>query len=330
MKKIATIIGLVSAGVLSAQLAMPARALAAQSNRAPAIQYASTTVSASGAYLAHPKHVTGNDPWSGHLTSWVPLYYLQESLKALGVTTTWNGSSLDVTSVPSAWHVKSGAAQYRGNPSSTQMQFSIDGAEKGYLRAPKLVVTDPASGLYTTYVPIYYADLFLNSVLSMGASWNGDTWVLAPQATGSITRKTYSSWADAREQVQSANGYLNFPNGDPTVNLGYGITARTDAATMHAGFEWTEGRWTVEVLYYTKNQGAEQLAKSVVAYLHEHMLPAPNAQGVIIISSTTSPTSTAINPKTTALWQEGNTVYQYETTQSPTQALQTVVNSNHE
>lgn len=328
MKRKATLIGIISAGIVSAQLAMPVMAHAATANAAK-IEYAPTTISASGAYLAYPEHVVAHDPWSGDATSWVPLYYLQKSLTSLGVKTSWNGSTLNVTSAPSAWKLKTGNPPYTSNPPSGEMQFAIDGAKDGYVRAPKLVAKDPASGEYTAYVPVYYADVFLHSYLSMGASWNGDTWVLSPQATGSITQTTYASWAAASKQVESVRGYLDFPQGDPTVNLGYGITARTDAAMMHAGYAWNEGRWKVEVLYYTKNQGAKQLAENVVAYLHDHMLPAPNNQGVILIQSTTSPSSTAINPKTTVAWQEGNTVYRYASTASPTQALQTVVDSNH-
>lgn len=297
---------------------------------AASIQYAPTTISASGVYLAHPEHIVANDPWSNHPTSWVPLFYLQEALLQYGIHTTWNGNTLNVSSVPTAWHLPSHAL-YSGNPASGDMQFSIAGNQHGYVRAPKLVTKDPASHQNTTYVPVYYAGLFLHKYLSMASTWSGSNWVLGPQATGPIKQTTYSSWAQANKVIGSivrANSGDAFSGGNPTVDLGYGIKARVDGAMGRAGFQWNEGNWNVEVLFYTKNQNAKQLAENVVAYLHDHMLPAPYNQGTIIIKST-NPNSTTISPETTVAWQEGNTVYQYYTIQAPTTGLQPVVDSNH-
>ncbi len=151
------------------------------------VAYAGTTIFVTGEASLHPQHVIANDLWSGKAISWVPVYYLQEALKSVGVQTTWNGSTLDIGMTPNGWDVNVSSAPSVGNPPTGQMQFSIGAVQDEFLRAPKLVAKDPASGVDTTYVPIYYADLFLQQRLMMGASWaggaamNGSQWSLSPQ-----------------------------------------------------------------------------------------------------------------------------------------------------
>lgn len=63
-----------------------------------------------------------------------------------------------------------------------EMQFVIlSGNPSGV--APKLVVKDPASGVDTTYVPVYYVDQLLKQYFYMGATWNGttNTWAFTSQ-----------------------------------------------------------------------------------------------------------------------------------------------------
>ncbi|QSO52930.1 hypothetical protein JZ785_03125 [Alicyclobacillus curvatus] len=109
------------------------------------------------------------------------MYYLQEALKSAGVQTTWNGNTLVVSNVPRGWTENVSSAPSVGNPPTGQMQFSISGVEDEFLRAPKLLAKDPSSDVETTYVPVYYADLFLHQRLMMGTSWSGLHWTLSPQ-----------------------------------------------------------------------------------------------------------------------------------------------------
>ena len=288
-----------------------------------------TVITMMGQSSIQADHVVVADPWSGQPTSWVPVYYLQRVLKSIGMQSTWNGNTLNVTSTPKGWAVNATSAPQTGIPPAGQMQFSIDGNTNGFVRSPKLVAKDPASGVDTTYVPVYYANLFLDERLSMGAVWTGAAWTLSPQPV--ITQTTYSDSAAAGQQVQTIlreNTYLAFAAESQTVNLGLGVTAKEDGGMSHAGLQWHEGNWTVEVLWFGGNQGGEQLARNVVAYLHTHMLPAPKNFGTIIISSVDW-TSTTLQPETTIAWQEGTVVNQLETLESPLQALQTAVDSNN-
>ena len=61
------------------------------------------------------------------------------------------------------------------------MQFSIGVVQDGFLRAPKITAKDPASGVETSYVLVYYVDLFLQQRLFMSASWSGSQWELSQQ-----------------------------------------------------------------------------------------------------------------------------------------------------
>lgn len=182
MKRKSIAMGLMTTTAVAAQGLMPVIAHATTQ-----VTYEPTNISVTGHAATHPEHVVAHDPWSGKPTSWIPLYYLQEALKSMGVQTTWNGSTLNVTSVPSGWNKNVSSAPAVGNPPVNQVQFSIGTVQDEFLRAPKLVAKDPASGVETTYVPVYYANLFLQHRLMMGISWGSGTamnqmvWSLSPQ-----------------------------------------------------------------------------------------------------------------------------------------------------
>lgn len=153
-----------------------------QSRATRPIKYAPTKIEVVGQPALTPQHVVSNDPWSGKATSWVPVYYLQEELKSVGVKTTWNGNTLDVTSTPKSWEmINEAGAPQTGTPRNGEMQFSIGGNQDEFVKAPKLVANDPATKAPTTYIPVYYANLFLQQRPLMGVSWNENKWSMATQ-----------------------------------------------------------------------------------------------------------------------------------------------------
>lgn len=176
MKNKSGIIGILATSAIAAQMLIPAVAHANTS-----VNYAPTVIEVAGQPTLNPQHVVATDPWSGQSTSWVPVYYLQAALKSIGVYTTWNGNTLNVTSTPSGWNVNVSAAPQTGTPPAGEMQFSIHGNQDDFIRAPKLIANDPSSNAPTTYVPIYYANLFLQQRLQMNGTWTGDTWSMTSQ-----------------------------------------------------------------------------------------------------------------------------------------------------
>ncbi|MCL6444143.1 MAG: hypothetical protein K6T83_11920 [Alicyclobacillus sp.] len=296
---------------------------------------APTHIYLDGTDILDPKHVVAKDNWGDAATTWIPVNYLQQALTRLGFHTTWDGTVLTFTKYPAHWTFGAPLGNPEADPMVApkgDMQIRLVAGGPPSMNIPKLMAEAPASGVTTTYVPIYYVDAVLIRYFKMGAAWNGaeNKWNLTSQSSGVITTQSYASASDAATQIaaiQRANSYLTFGSHTQSVNLGLGITAKTDAGLDHQGFQWHEGNWTVEVLWYTANSGAKQVAENIVAYLHTHMLPPPHDRGVIIVNST-DPKSTTFKPRTIIAWQEEATVYQLARSGDPISALQVVVNSN--
>ena len=188
----------VTAGVVAAQVLMPLTAYAASNTNSPKIQSANTTLAMAGHTPLHFEHIVAKDPWSGKATSWVSVSDLQKVLQLTGVQSTWNNATtLNITSTPAGWKLNTNSASSVGNLPMGEMQFSIGGAQHEFIRSPKLVARDPVSGVDITYVPVYYADLFLQHQLRMKATWEGNTWSLFPQATFSPITSIQSLMIDS-------------------------------------------------------------------------------------------------------------------------------------
>jgi len=313
-------LALAAVTLASGLLAVPAMAETQSGNT-----MAATHIYLDGKNVTNPEHVVARDPWGGSKTTWVPIYYLQDALKQVGFQTTWNGTDLTFTKYPMNWKFNVALGNEEANPvvaPKGQMQICLVKGAPPSMNFPKLVAKDPASGVNTTYVPIYYVDTVLTRDFSMGATWDGANWDLTAQGYNPISTKSYSTSTEAANQIESIQG--GRLSGLP-VNLGYGITAKESAGMGSARYEWQEGNWAIEVRYYTMNTGVKQVAENMVAYLHTHMLPAPKDHGVIIVSSTD--TSTKFKPKTIIAWQEGTKVNELQQIGNPVQALETVVNN---
>ncbi|MCF8568129.1 LppP/LprE family lipoprotein [Alicyclobacillus tolerans] len=147
------------------------------------------------------------------------------------------------------------------------------------------------------------------------------------QGQNSIATTSYSTAAKAANEILSIQG-VNGVGAGATVNLGNGIIAKESAGMGQARYVWQEGNWTIQIRFYTRNSSTvvKQVAKNMVTYLHTHMLPTPNSDGVIVVESTDANT-TSFQPKTTMAWQEGTKVNELQQTGNPIQTLQTVVDN---
>ncbi len=111
----------------------------------------------------------------------------------------------------------------------------------------------------------------------------------------------------------------------PPVDLGRNIKAEEDAGAGHSYLNWNEGRWYIMVdspndpTYRTKQYpDSKQLAKQVVAYLDQYLLPTPQKVGSIQIDNWDS------HLQATVTWQENQMVYQV-TSSDPMIALKVAV-----
>lgn len=138
-----------------------------------------------------------------------------------------------------------------------------------------------------------------------------------------ITGTVYQNAASAKDSII---GYeqADLSNGE-SLDLGHNIRAEQDTGLGHQQLTWNEGRWCLRIDSPTDpaNQSKEypdmkQLAKSVVAYLDTHMLPAPQKIGVISMDIW------KWNCVTTVEWQQNQTVYQVGS-KDPMTALEAAV-----
>ena len=262
MKYKVGMMGIIALGAVSAQMLMPGIAHAAT-----AIQYAPTTIDVSGEAAFLPKHIVAIDPWSGKPTSWVPLYYLQQALKMEGASTTWDGRTLNVLSIPQGWSVNVSGTPQTGTPPDGQMQFSMNGSQNAFIRAPKLVANDPATQAPTTYVPIYYANLFLQKRLLMGVSWNNTTWSMAsPRDVNTILMTAQPSTVNIGQSVTISGEFrLAGGLGAPDVQLTVSGLQNTHANTISTD---SEGKFSFSTTFekmgtYTITVGNAAVSRQV-------------------------------------------------------------------
>ena len=117
---------------------------------------------------------------------------------------------------------------------------------------------------------------------------------------------------------------------DYQMNLGRNIKAEENAGAGHQWLYWNEGRWflrldspTDPAFKNNKYPDRDQLAKDIVAYLDNYMLPAPQQIGVIYIMDWVGNQKQIDNSSTIQL-QKDKTVYQITST-DPMVALKVAV-----
>lgn len=109
------------------------------------------------------------------------------------------------------------------------------------------------------------------------------------------------------------------------IDLGHNIKALGEGGLGHGYLTWNEGRWCIRVdspndkTHINKNYpDSKKLAVSVVEYLNNHMLPAPQKIGVISIDNWNNSHGTTIQ------WQYNQMVYRVWS-QDPMTALKIAV-----
>jgi hypothetical protein len=114
-------------------------------------------------------HIVARDPMSPthNMTSFVPIWYVQQTLLQAGVLTKWTGSDLVMTVPYPRKNVSS--------PKPMVLNFNtMDIVENGQTisYAPQIKYHDAGTTTLTTYVPIYYIQQALED-FGTTATWNG-------------------------------------------------------------------------------------------------------------------------------------------------------------
>jgi hypothetical protein len=139
-----------------------------------------------------------------------------------------------------------------------------------------------------------------------------------------------TEYPDASSAKNSISAYekVDVSGADQILDLGYNIKAVESVGLGHQQLIWNEGRWCLWVdspsdpAYKNKEYpDRSRLAKDVVAYLEDYMLPAPQEIGVIYIGDWDA---NRFDNDTTVKLQKNQTVYQI-TCKDPMAALKVAV-----
>lgn len=207
------------------------------------VQWKSVNITA-GSYTAAPKGFTADDYGSTTPTTFAPVYYVQQAMKALGYTVKWDGTNLWVTTPANATPDLSNISVGTGNAG-----IYVNGTlvKKVYTQ----VMKDPLGGAHavnTTYVPIFYIDALLKAA-GENATWDGSGWAMtAPSAVATaLTAKQTAATkveADFNGPVASGTAVTLTQNGT-TYNTTATWSADMKTATLDTGYNLPAGTYTV-------------------------------------------------------------------------------------
>lgn len=149
-------------------------------------------------------------------TTYMPLYYVIQVLKSLGITNYWNG-------LTGIWSLTNHSLTTFTplNQIQNEQQIQINGSF--FVGMKTLIATDPSTGVNTTYVPIYDIIQVLN-LFKINNNWNGSLreWTINSTNSMSFTT-TYGVYHDLPLQ----NSAINDTNAMNRINEDYYLSAQT-------------------------------------------------------------------------------------------------------
>lgn len=125
---------------------------------------------------------------------------------------------------------------------------------------------------------------------------------------------------DTQEEADHAVAYEAFDESmGKSIKLSEGLTGYQDTDGESVWTNWNVGRWALTILASSENSDrGVSLAKEVVAYLDEYMLPAPRKNGYARLN--------ANHETNKIIWEKETIVYTIDQINDPLQALEITVN----
>ena len=155
--KKALIFALGAASITMVSYGMPMRAYAAS-----AYPVKQDQIELNGQAQNHPYGLVANN------TTYMPIWYVTEALKQIGIRNTWDGQTLSLLT-PAGTK----ANLQNVNPGYGDMSIYIDGTLIQHVTG--ITALDPSSHQMTTYMPIWYVMQALNR-MNLRSDWNGTLW----------------------------------------------------------------------------------------------------------------------------------------------------------
>ena len=190
--------------------------------------YQQTSITLNGSNISQPYRMVVNG------TTYMPIYYVDVLLKKLGFTAKWDGTNhlwtlSDGQAVPSlSINGKTGNTTIAVNGANVEQNVSIIQAK------------DPASGVVTTFMPIWYVQQILNHMGFATDKWDGaanpPTWTLGATSKASAPLVNTSNDPTA---AQVAQGLLSVY-----------ATQQVWPWAYNMGFGWSDGTPTPNTDWY--------------------------------------------------------------------------------
>lgn len=227
-----------------------------------------------------------------------------------------------------------------GSADSSNTSDADPQTQQETLKQVKAALNTKVSLMLPTSLPLEKGDYLTATTASQAQSYKVNLYeVKQPEAINSkaaskgtlIATVEGTEYQDASNAKGSISAYEKIDTSGPDEimeDLGHHIKAMKNAGLGHQQLTWNEGHWCLWVDSPTdpafknnKYPDRDQLAKDVVAYLEEHMLPAPQDIGVIFIRDWDR---NRFDNTTTISLQKNQTVYQITCT-DPMVALKVAV-----
>ncbi|WAH44630.1 putative Ig domain-containing protein [Alicyclobacillus fastidiosus] len=113
--------------------------------------------------------VVGND--GGTQTTYIPIWYVMQLLKSMGIQSTWNGQKWNMSTSATA-----NLSNIQAGTGSTSIYLNGTLVQNVNTEAQ----VDPSTNKPTMYMPIWYVQQVLNRV-GLQSTWNGTTWVVTQE-----------------------------------------------------------------------------------------------------------------------------------------------------
>lgn len=180
---------------------------------------------------------------------------------------------------------------------------------------------DPAVVLLPSYLPENSsASIVTNSEDEYTVAYTDEQGNDLAAVSGTIYTDADTALAEMEAKMNGAVSVT--PNEETAVELGYDVTGYGEGAAGNQYFSWEEGNWDFTIHSLTMDEmDAPGIAKKIVAYLEENMLPAPSEKGLILIDYPQGGDTVSVD----IMWQKENRVYELSTSQVPLEALEMVV-----
>ncbi|MCY0894873.1 MAG: peptidoglycan-binding protein [Alicyclobacillaceae bacterium] len=186
-------------------------------------------------------------------TTYMPVWYIQQILKGLGVTSTWR---------PGIWRLTVPAlvpVSYSGLPSAPKkaskgtVSISINGTAVEY--APGITRVNPLAGPHamTEFLPIWYVQQVL-ARFGVQGKWTGDAWHLTDGKAGE------SASSGSGVTVSTVKGSSS--QGSSTTTSGAGTSAKTSSHTSTASTSTSGKTGSVTVTASSSGNASTSTAKS--------------------------------------------------------------------